>query len=120
MSNKIYKKDKLPIQRSNQQNRALHKGCQEVADLLIESGVSLQVLLQHLDVRPSMESIKAIYRDIARAKFEVSSTADLDTTQVNKVWEDLSKAVSQTTGVYIPFPSYENSEEYLKSYETFN
>lgn len=108
---------KQPLQRSLAQNRALHKGCQEIADLLIEQGISLQVLLQHLDVRPSMESIKAIYRDIARAKFEVTSTADLDTSQVNKVWEDLSKAVSETTGVYIGFPSYENTDEYLKSYE---
>ncbi len=110
-------KQNSPSQRSSAQNRALHKGCQEIADILVENGISLQVLLQHLDVRPSMESIKAIYRDIARAKFEVTSTADLDTSQINKVWEDLSKAVSQSTGVYIPFPSYENTEEYLKSYE---
>lgn len=108
---------KLSVQRSSAQNRALHKGCQDIADTLIENGISLQVLLQHLDVRPSMESIKAIYRDIARAKFEVTSTADLDTTQINKVWDDLSKAVSQTTGVYIPFPSYEQTKSYLQSYE---
>ncbi len=103
--------------RTSQQNNALHKGCQEIADTLIENGVSLRVLLENLDIRPSMESIKAIYRDIARAKFEVTSTADLDTSQINKVWEDLAKAVSQTTGVYIPFPSVEQTEEYLSSFK---
>ena len=104
-------------QRSIQQNSSMHAGFTQIADLLIEHGISLQVLLQHLEVRPSMESIKAIYRDIARAKFEVTSTAELNTAQVSQVWEDLVKAVSVTTGEYVPFPAHENSEEYLSSYQ---
>ena len=109
---------KLPIQRTNLQNRSLHKGCQQIADLLIESGISLSVALRGLDVRPTMNSIKDVYRSIATAKFGVDSTADLTTTQINEVWVDLAKALEQNTGVEINFPSQENTDEYFNSLDT--
>lgn len=109
---------KLPIQRTNLQNRSLHKGCQQIADLLIESGISLSVALRGLDVRPTMNSIKDVYRSIATAKFGVDSTADLTTTQINEVWVDLAKALEENTGVEIGFPSQENTDEYFNSLDT--
>ena len=104
-------------QRTNQQNKALHKGCQNIADLLIENNVTLTAVLQHLEIRPSMETIKSLYRDIAKAKYGVTSTTQLEKKQIDEVWEDLAKAVSEATGVYIPFPSEESREEYLLSYD---
>lgn len=104
-------------QRTLQQNKSIHKGCQNIADVLIENGVSLNKVIQNLEVRPSMESVKDIFRSIARAKYGIDSTTKLTTGQVNHVWEDLIKAISETTGIFIPFPSQESTEEYLKSFE---
>lgn len=104
-------------ERTLAQNRSLHKGCQEIADLLTEHGKNLAVVIEKLDVRPSMESVKDIFRAIAKAKYNVESTADLETHQINPIWEELTRAVSEATGVYVNFPSQETTDEYLKSYD---
>lgn len=100
--------------RTIKQNNSLHKGCTDIANLLVEHGISLQVALKNLDVRPTMHTIKDAYRDIAKAKFGVKSTADLTTTQINEVWVDLVTAISQSTGLEINFPSQEYDESYYK------
>lgn len=94
-------------QRTIAQNRALHKGCAEIADTLVEHGIPLRTALENLDTRPTMESIKDIYRDIAYAKFGVRSTKELTTKQVGEVWEDLTATLSRNTGVHFHFPSAE-------------
>jgi len=98
-------------QRTIQQNKSIHKGCSDVANVLIENGISLNKLIKNLEVRPSMESIKDIFRSIAESKYGIKSTADLQSNQIDSVWEDLIKAVSETTGIFIPFPS---KEEFIK------
>jgi uncharacterized protein YjgD (DUF1641 family) len=95
-------------QRTIQQNKALHKGCQEIADVLIENNVTLAEVIDNLEIRPSMETIKALYRDIAKAKYGVTSTTQLETNQITHVWEDLAHAVGLVTGVNIEFPSQES------------
>ncbi len=98
--------------RSLKQNKSIHLGCQQIADILIESGVPLSVAFKNLDVRPTMNSIKDAYRSIASAKYRVDSTADLTTVQINEVWVDLVKALEESTGVTIPFPSQEQFINY--------
>jgi len=109
--------EKEKKQRSDSQNKSIHKGCTQIAELLIESGVPLRVVLKNLDTRPTMESIKDIFREIAKAKYPgLKSTAELTTDQVNPVWDDLVEAISLSSGVHIPFPSRENTDEYLSNY----
>lgn len=114
---KTNNKEKLDKQRSLLQNRALHKGCTQIADMLVEHGISLNVAIKNLDVRPTMESIKDAYRAIAKAKYGVDSTADLKTNEISEVWKDLTKTLSQNTGIDFPFPSEKDTDEYIKSYE---
>ncbi len=110
-------KEKVEKQRSNLQSRSLHKGCQDIADILIENNITLNAIIKNLEIRPTKESIKEVYKAIAYAKFGVDSTTKLKTNQIDPVWEDLIKAVSETTGVFIPFPSQENTESYLNSFD---
>ena len=98
--------------RTIQQNKSIHKGCQNIADILIENGVSLNKVIQNLEVRPSMESIKDIFRSIAERKYGIKSTTELTTAQIDPVWEDLIKAISETTGIFIEFPSRESTINY--------
>ena len=104
-------------QRTINQNRALHLGCQQIADTLVENNISLNVAFKNLEVRPSMETIKSIYRQIAKAKYDIESTTALTSKQVDEVWEELTKALSETTGIYFEFPSEETTLNYLDSYE---
>lgn len=86
-----------------------------MANVLIENGISLNKLIKNLEVRPSMESIKDIFRSIAESKYGIKSTTELQSNQIDSVWEDLIKAVSETTGIFIPFPAKENTDEYINS-----
>lgn len=109
--------DKEEKQRTLLQNRALHKGFQEIADMLVENGISLQKAFKNLEIRPTKESIKSIFRQVANAKFEVTSTTELTTKQIDQVWEDVTKALSENIGVYFPFPSYEQTDSYINSFK---
>ncbi len=102
-------------QRTTQQNRALHLGCQQIANELVGAGISLEIALRGLDVAPTMESIKDIFRSIAGAKYGVTSTSELQTNQIDEVWRDLTKALSENTGVAFNFPSQQTTQEALES-----
>ncbi len=101
--------------RSGSQNKSIHKGCDQIADVLIENGVSLQAFLEHLEIRPTKEAIFEIFRSMSLAKYEVT-TSKLETKQVDPIWDELIEALGKTTQVYIPFPSTENTDEYLESF----
>lgn len=105
--------------KSHQQRKAFHKGCQEIADLLVEHGVSLNTVIQNIEVRPTMHSVKDILRSVARSKYGVDSTEQLDTHQMNQVWEEVTKTISEVTGVFVPFPCMENTPEFLASLDQY-
>jgi len=94
--------------RTDVQNRSIHKGCQQLADVLVENNQTLNSVIEKLEIRPTMESIKVLFKAIALAKFEVDSTTKLESNQVTEVWQDLAYAVSQATGVNVEFPSQES------------
>lgn len=96
---------KVEKQKSRQQEKAYHKGFQNIADILVENNITLNMVIKNLEIRPTKENVKDIFRAIAKAKYGVDSTSDLKSNQIDPVWEDLIKAVSEATGVYIPFPS---------------
>lgn len=83
---------------------------QEVADTMIEYGLTLNQVF--VDIRPTKESLKAVFRDIAYKKYGVESTADLTTKQIQEVFEDFAKAISEETGEPITWPSYLDMIDY--------
>lgn len=109
--------DITPKTRTRQQEKAYHKGFSQIADCLVEHGIPLNVLIEHIEVRPTEHNIKDVFRAIAKEKYGITSTTELTSKQVDEVWEELTASVSKVTGILINFPSYQDSEEYLKSYE---
>lgn len=101
--------------RTLRQNRSLHKFFNEAACELNACGVTMKVLLDTLDVEHTSHSVKAVFRAIGRAKFGKISTADLTTKELNETFEELARLFAQN-GIYMLFPSVENSEEYLNSF----
>lgn len=93
-------------QRTNLQNRSLHKYCTEVSDLLKEHGIPIAVFFQNVEVDPTMETVKTLFRSIAKSKFGKESTSDLNTFELQEVFEEVNRHISQW-GIHVPWPSYE-------------
>jgi len=106
--------------RTGQQNKALHKLCQDIADYCVETGLTADVLLEGFGVYPEMETIKMMIRSAGMQKFGKKSTADLTTTELQKCYEDVvQRHVAEKTGEYFPFPSEETRKEALESYNKY-
>lgn len=90
-------------QRTLQQNKSLHLAFQQVADTMIEYGLTMNEVF--VDIRPTKEGIKDMFRTIAERKYGVKSTADLTTKQIQETFQDFAKAISEETGEPIYWPS---------------
>lgn len=101
--------------RTPQQNKAMHVYFEEVADLLNESGISVQLFLKDFEIDYSKEMIKGIWRRIAEKKFGKESTADLTTRELQDIFEEFNRQVSKH-GIHLPFPSAvaDFDEEFLR------
>jgi hypothetical protein len=90
--------------RTLQQNRALHKYCEILSETLNEAGITQSVLLKGLEVDNSPESVKAVFRALAKAKYKKNSTADLTTKEISDCYEEFNRHTSKI-GIYVPWPS---------------
>lgn len=108
--------EKLKKQRSLKQNRALHKYCDEVAAELSAHGVTVQAFIRNIEADITPELVKELWRAFARVKYGKTSTADLTQDEFSVILEEVTRHIGQL-GVYIPFPSDENSPNALASYE---
>lgn len=88
------------------QNKSLHLYCQQVADYLNESGISVELFFKNLEVDFTMEMIKSAIKKIAKTKFGVDSTSKLTTIQLTACYEELNRH-NAGHGFHIPFPSLE-------------
>ena len=98
--------EKIQKQRSKPQNNSLHKYCTDVANLLKEHGITLTTFYQNIDVDPTMESVKALWRTIATAKYGKISTTELTTVELQEVFEEVNRHIAQW-GIHVPWPSAE-------------
>lgn len=99
------------------QRGALHIGCQQLANILIENNVTLNAFIKNIEVRPTMYSVKDTIKSMARSKFGKESTEQLTTQELNEIWEELRLSLGTLTGEDIPFPCEELTDNYLSSYE---
>ena len=90
-------------------NRSLHKLCTDVADEAIASGLTMQVILaKTLELEPTMEGIKAIFRQIGKSQFGKESTKDLTTKEMKEVYEIFNLFLAELPRpIHVPWPSLE-------------
>lgn len=93
-------------QRTNAQNRSLHKYCSELATELNNAGVSVAVFMENIEADHTMESVKSLWRAFAKAKYGKQSTTELTKKEINDVYEEVNRHVAQF-GIHISFPSNE-------------
>lgn len=103
-------KEKKP--RTSQQNQALHKFFDLLADEFNDAGLDQKKVLakikEGVDIPWSKESIKhSLWHPMQEAVIGEESTTKLTTAQVNQVYEILNRWTAQTFGVSVEFPSNE-------------
>lgn len=110
---KVVKKRTLP------QNKALHKLCADASQLCNEHGIDVPMLIKYYRIATTPEFIKSLIRETGRIKYDKDSTADLTTTEIQKCFEDFRQNLIEISNgaITIEFPSVENTEEYLNSFE---
>lgn len=101
-------------QRTINQNSALHLYCKVLAETLNEAGITQDVLVRGIEVDNSPESVKAVFRALGKAKYGKESTADLTTKEMSDIYEEFNRHTSKI-GIHLPWPSTEQTEQYLNS-----
>lgn len=99
--------DKEHKQRTIQQNKALHKYNTNLSIALNDAGLDMKkVLKPHIDIPWTPEAIKEhIVHPIAKAMFNKDSTADLTTTEMQRVYEVVNRHMAEKFGVSVEWPS---------------
>jgi len=100
------------MNRTGQQNKALHKGFELLADALNDAGYDMKTVLttKQVEVPWTKLSVKeALYRPIMQAMYEKGSTAELNRIEVSDVWDVLNRHLGQNFGVTVEFPHVEET-----------
>ncbi len=96
-------------QRTDPQNRSLHKWATLMADDLNDAGMDQRVVMEQFkdgfDVPWTMEAVKHVFRTVAKAMYDVDSTAELTTKQMQSVYEVVDARLSEITGIRHEWPS---------------
>lgn len=100
--------------RTNQQNRALHKFFELLADEFNQAGYSIQHVLKYftIDLDWNTESIKEIiWKPLQQALVKKKSTTQLDKqTDINIVYDHLNRSLGEKLGIHVPFPVDEEAQ----------
>lgn len=98
------------------QNKSIHLYCELLAEALNNSGLTMQVVLTNykMDVDWSMASVKEVIWRVAQERMlKKESTTELDTKEVNEVYEVINRFVTQELKMEsIPFPN-KDVQKYL-------
>ncbi|MFS4438577.1 hypothetical protein ACMA5I_10210 [Paracoccaceae bacterium GXU_MW_L88] len=98
------------MKRTTLQNRSLHKLFDNTSKALVEEGVTMRTIVTKMEqhrIEPTPELVKAVWRAIQESMYGTKSTTELTTDQVNEVFEEYNKLMSEL-GVYVPFPSIDS------------
>lgn len=103
---------KTSTSRTNQQNKALHKLFEELADELLAAGVDMKVvvsIMRNYAVPATKDNVKElVWRPLQEAVTGKKSTTELTTSEVDKVFEQLQGVLNsdeRTRELNIVFPS---------------
>ena len=97
-----------PATRTSQQNKALHKYCSLLSEALNDAGLDIRKTMRaDVDIPWTETAVKElIWRPVQKAVTDKTSSAQLDRSEVSKVFDVINRHISQK-GVSVPFPSVE-------------
>lgn len=97
-------------QRTLIQNNALHKYFELLADELNGAGYDMRkTLRQDIDIPWSKDTVKDyLWRPIQIAQLQKVSTAELNTAEIDKVYDVLNRHLGEKLGLHVDFPNLES------------
>ena len=95
--------------RTIQQNKALHLYFEMVAEALNEAGLDMKkVLKPEIDIDWTKSSIKEyLWRPVQELRVGKKSTTQMNTKDIDGIYDVLNRFLSEKFGLHIPFPSIE-------------
>lgn len=100
------------MQRTTQQNKALHKYFEMLAQELNDSGLDMRKTFKEMnrgfEIPWSAWAIKEyIWRPIMKAQLGKRSTTEMDTKDIDAVFDTISRHLAERFGLEVNFPSIE-------------
>lgn len=94
-------------QRTDQQNKALHKYCELLAEALNDAGLDMkQVLKPEIDIPWTKESVKNhLWRPIQQVMMDKESTTEMSTADPGDIYLVLNRHIGEKFGINVPWPS---------------
>jgi hypothetical protein len=94
------------MDRTPQQNRALHKYCELVAEALDDAGYDMRHLIT-VPIRPTKDNVKeCMFKEIMSALYpDKTSTTELSTVEMTEVYENMNRALGERLGIYVGWPT---------------
>ena len=104
------KEEKKEEQRTKQQNKALHLYFQFLADELNGAGLDMRKTLKpEIDIPWTKDTVKDyLWRPIQSAQVKKLSTAELNTKEIDKIYETLNRFLGEKLKLRVPFPSIDH------------
>jgi hypothetical protein len=97
------------MERTTQQNKALHLFFTHLAEELNNAGLDMRKTLKpEVSIPWSSKTVKEyLWRPIQKAQLGKESTKDLETVEIDKVFETLTRHLGEKFGLELEFPSIE-------------
>lgn len=107
--------------RTAQQNRALHLYFTHLSEELNNAGLDMRRTLKpEIDIPWNSKTIKEyLWRPIQQAQIQKKSTTELNTDEIDLVFNTLNRHLSEKFGITVEFPSIESlllKENYGKTH----
>lgn len=102
------------MQRTTQQNRAMHKYFELVAMEANRSGITYSEFIRRrprLEMFWTPERVKEIWRTAQEFMFGTKSTADMQKNELDRIYDVVNKVLGEEMGFSVPFPSYDEITE---------
>jgi len=93
--------------RTSKQNKALHVYFQLLADALNDAGFDMKKVMR-VDIPWTAYAIKEyLWKPVMKQQLGKESTKDLETKEIDQVYDSVNRAVGERTQIHVPFPSNE-------------
>lgn len=74
-----------------------------------EDGITIDLLVDDLfEVYPTPQIIKQLWKNIQTRMYGDTSTTELTTEKINKIYDVFNKKLSEQFGIYVPWPCQES------------
>ena len=97
-------------QRTNLQNKSLHKYFELLAEALNDAGLDMKTVLRpEIDIPWSKDTVKSqLWKPIQKAMLDKESTTEPSTKEYVEIYEVLNRHLSEKLGISVDWPSHLN------------